>query len=87
MPVGRQVHTNTQGYPELDSDDLELNFGDALERVRWRSRHVMDYSNLLAKCYAERTPYILILEVCPFSALFTLMSVLGTPSTHVIVLG
>lgn len=57
-----QVYTNPDGYPELEGNDLKLNFGDALERVRWRSKHALDYSNVLTKCYEMGAPYILIIE-------------------------
>jgi hypothetical protein len=53
--LGFNVHADTTGYPELDGSNLELNYGDSVERVRWRSKQAMDYSNVLQKCYEERT--------------------------------
>ena len=55
-------HSNPAGYPALERDDLLRNFGDPVERVRWRSRHVLDYASILDRCYDERTSHVLILE-------------------------
>ncbi|EGD74819.1 hypothetical protein PTSG_07052 [Salpingoeca rosetta] len=60
--MGIEVVTATGDYPELRGDDLKQNFGDAIERVRWRSTHVLDFANTLELCYNYGSPLILMIE-------------------------
>jgi len=59
--MGFKVFVDQVGHPELDGP-LKLNFGDAVERVRWRTGHALDYANTLEKCHMEGTSYILMVR-------------------------
>ncbi|KAJ8024211.1 Alpha-1,3-mannosyl-glycoprotein 4-beta-N-acetylglucosaminyltransferase C [Holothuria leucospilota] len=43
-------------YPPLD--DLKQNFGDPLERVRWRAKQVVDYAFLFSYCHGLSKYYL-----------------------------
>lgn len=51
-------------YQELQSDNIERTYNDTIERVLWRSNHVLDYASLLEACLNlySNAKYLLILE-------------------------
>ena len=60
--LGYTVFTMTSEYAELEPSRLRITWDDPPPRVKWRTNHVLDYTNLLEKTLDYEADFVMILE-------------------------
>ena len=59
---GFSVTVQRLPYPEVQPDRIRITWNDSMERMQWRTNHVLDYANLLEKTLDYEADFVMILE-------------------------